>query len=130
MSEDQNIKEYKHGDTVHLTVELRDDKGAEAADTVAILEGHEHQETDDISTTAVISLTGWVDEPKPHTEVVLTGEVYLNDPGLYYCYTILTENSQGGFRRNRLHPPLQFRVAEPPDYVWQGPEVLSVGEFW
>jgi hypothetical protein len=103
VSEEQPMPEYKQGDNVRLTVELRDQNGVGQVDALVVLQG---SSSDDLHRE--LHLTGWPEghprggrhHPK-RAEVLLTNEV-----------------------------PLRLRIVEHPDDVRQGPEFLSVGTFW
>jgi len=132
MSEEQQMPEYKQGDTVRLTVELRDQNGVGQVDAWVVLQG---SSTDDPHRE--LHLTGW---PEGHprdgmrhprrAEVVLTNEVDQQPPGVYECRLIVAENAYHAQSRLELDPPLGLRIVEHPDDVREGPEILSVGTFW
>jgi hypothetical protein len=132
MSEEQQMPEYKQGDNVRLTVELRDQNGVGQVDALVVLQG---SSSDDPHRE--LHLTGW---PEGHprggrhyprrAEVVLTNEVDQQPPGVYECRLIVAENSYHALSRHELDPPLRLRIVEHPDDVRQGPEFLSVGTFW
>ena len=132
MSEEQQMPEYKQGDNVRLTVELRDQNGVEQVDAWVVLQG---SSSDDLHRE--LHLTGWP-EGHPRTEkhhptraeVVLTNEVDQQPPGVYECRVIVAENAYHAVSRHELNPPLCLRIVEDPDDVRQGPEILSVGTFW
>ncbi len=60
----------------------------------------------------------------------LEAEVEQQPPGVYVYYAVVGENANHALTRHELEPPLRFRIVEHPDDVREGPEVLSVGEFW
>ena len=132
MSEEQQMPEYKQGDNVRLTVELRDQNGVGQVDALVVLQG---SSSDDPHRE--LHLTGW---PEGHprsgrhyprrAEVVLTNEVDQQPPGVYECRLIVAENAYHALSRHELDPPLRLRIVEHPDDVRQGPEILSVGTFW
>ena len=131
MSEEQQMPEYKQGDYVRLTVELRDQNGVGQVDALVVLQG---SSSDDPHRE--LHLTGWPEE-HPRTEhhprraeVVLTNEVDQQPPGVYECRLIVAENAYHALSRHELDPPLRLRIVEHPDDVRQGPEILSVGTFW
>jgi hypothetical protein len=131
MSEEQQMPEYKQGDNVRLTVELRDQNGVGQVGALVVLQGSSsgdpHRE---------LHLTGW---PEGHprggrhhprrAEVVLTNEVDQQPPGVYECRLIVAENAYHALSRHELDPPLRLRIVEHPDDVRQGPEFLSVVTF-
>jgi hypothetical protein len=122
----QQLKEYRQGDTIRLSVVLRDEYGVTHASTTAFLEGSsrtEHLEQ--------LRLSGWLEgDPPTKAEIVLEGEVNQELPGVYECYAIAAGNARGAESGHKLAPPLCFRIVEHPDDVRDGPEVLSVGTFW
>ena len=132
MSEEQQMPEYKQGDSVRLTVELRDQNGVGQVDAWVVLQG---SSSDDPHRE--LHLTGW---PEGHpraehhhprrAEVVLTNEVDQQPPGAYECRLIVAENAYHALSRHELDPPLRLRIVEHPDDVREGPEFLSVGTFW
>ena len=132
MSEEQQMPEYKQGDNVRLTVELRDQNGVGQVDALVVLQG---SSSDDPHRE--LHLTGW---PEGHprsgrhyprrAEVVLTNEVDQQPPGVYECRLIVAENAYHALSGHELDPPLRLRIVEHPDDVRQGPEFLSVGTFW
>jgi hypothetical protein len=127
VSEEQQMPEYKQGDNVRLTVELRDQNGVEQVDAWVILQG---SSSDDLHRE--LHLTGWPEgHPRTETraEVVLTNEVDQQPPGVYECRVIVAENAYHAVSRHELNPPLCLRIVEDPDDVRQGPEILSVGRF-
>lgn len=125
MSEPQKLKEYKQGDEVHLTVELRDENGVATAEAFAYLE--EEPESDFSDHKLRLS---WFTEDDPlHVKAVLRGKVSYQVPGMYVCHQIVAENAYEALSRHELDAPLRFRIVEHPDDVRQGPEVLSVGDF-
>jgi hypothetical protein len=132
VSEEQQMPQYKQGDNVRLTVELRDQNGVGQVDALVVLQG---SSSDDPHRE--LHLTGW---PEGHprggryhprrAEVVLTNEVDQQPPGVYECRLIVAENAYHALSRRELDPPLRLRIVEHPDDVRQGPEFLSVGTFW
>ena len=132
MSEEQKMPEYKQGDNVRLTVELRDQNGVGQVDALVVLQG---SSSDDPHRE--LHLRGW---PEGHprsehhhprrAEVVLTNEVDQQPPDVYECLLIVAENAYHALSRHELDPPLRLRIVEHPDDVRQGPEILSVGTFW
>ena len=124
MTAQQQIPEYKQGDTVLLTVELRDEHGVTYAGTSALIEG---ETRGDAPLDRSLELAGWPEEPTTHAEIELTGTVEQQQPGLYTCYAIVAENTYKALSRYELNPPLRLRIVEHPDDVREGPEVLSVG---
>ncbi len=132
MSEGRQMPEYKQGDNVRLTVELRDQNGVGQVDALVVLQG---SSSDDLHRE--LHLTGW---PEGHprggshhptrAEVVLTNEVDQQPPGVYECRLIVAENAYHALSRQELDPPLCLRIVEHPDDVREGPEFLSIGTFW
>jgi hypothetical protein len=126
------MPEYKQGDNVRLTVELRDQNGVGQVDALVVLQG---SSSDDPHRE--LHLTGW---PEGHprggahhprrAEVVLINEVDQQPPGVYECRLIVAENAYHALSRHELDPPLRLRIVEHPDDVREGPEFLSVGTFW
>jgi hypothetical protein len=123
--EEQQLPEYRQGDTVRLTVELRDENGVGGANAWAILQG---SDGDDIY--GELPLMGWAEGHPTQAEVVLEGEVKQQPPGVYECPVILAANAYHALAHHELSPPLCFRIVEDPDDVREGPELLSVGTFW
>jgi hypothetical protein len=126
VSEHQELKEYKQGDTIHLTVELRDEHGVSSGFARAFLEDG----TNDSDPDQYLDLRGYSDGRPVQAEVVLEGRVEQHRPGVYECTVIVPENAYGAMRRYELNPPLRFRIVEHPDDIREGPEVLSVSNFW
>jgi hypothetical protein len=132
VSEEQQMPEYKQGDNVRLTVELRDQNGVGQVDALVVLQG---SSSDDPHRE--LHLTGWP-EGHPRTEhhhprraeIVLTNEVDQQPPGVYECRLIVAENAYHALSRQELDPPLRLRIVEHPDDVRQGSQFLSVGTFW
>jgi hypothetical protein len=123
----EGLKEYRQGDTVQLTVELRDEHGVIGAAAFAFLEGSDRTSPDP---EQQMKLTGWAEDEPVQAEVVLQGTVKHQRPGVYECPVIVPENAYGAMSSHELDPPLRFRVVEHPDDIREGPEVLSVGDFW
>lgn len=123
----EQLKEYRQGDIVHLTVEMRDRNGVYTGFARAVLENSDYDDPD-----RALDLSGWPEgeEYPEQAEVVLSAEVEQQPPGVYECYAIVGENPYHALSRHELDPPLRFRIVEHPDDVREGPEVLSVGEFW
>ena len=126
MSEQQQVPEYRQGDTVSLTVELRDDKGVYHVRTAALIEGETSANT---HPDRKVDLSGWPEESTTHAKVTLTATIEQQEPGLYFCYAIVATNEYQALTRHELEAPLQLRIVEHPDDVREGPEVLSVGTF-
>lgn len=124
---EQEVREYRQGDVVRLTVELQDNNGVRYALAVALLEG---EKRGDAPGDRKLELDGWPEEPTNRLELVLTGTVEQQKPGLYFCYAVVAENDHQALSRHGLDPPLQLRIVEHQDDVREGPEVLSVGTFW
>jgi hypothetical protein len=130
----EDLKDYRQGDTVRLTVEMRDSNGVRSAFARTFLEGRRDDDPEQ-----VLDLSGWAEGEPGHgwgegepvqAEVVLSGTVEQQRPGVYACFAIVPQNAYGAMSRHELDPPLRFRIVEHPDDVRQGPEVLSVGTFW
>ncbi len=131
MSEQELLPEYKQGDTVRLTVELRDKHGVREVSTTAFLEGSgDHSDPLRMAPKHTLSMVGWLEEATTHAEIVMHGTVEQQPPGVYVCYAIVGENSYSALSRHELDPPKRFRIVEHPDDIREGPEVLSVGELW
>jgi hypothetical protein len=126
VAEQQELREYRQGDIVRLTVELQDESGLQTATTWARLEG-EHAEN---KIVPEVKLTGWPEGYPSRAEVVLTAELGQEPPGVYECSVIVGENGHHALSRHEIHPPRRFRIVEHPNDVREGPEILSVGEFW
>jgi hypothetical protein len=125
------IKEYRQGDTVRLTVELRDENGVYAGHAAAFLLVDGEPDEDPAYLEHRLELSGWPEGSSPtQAEFVLTEEVRQQSPGVYVCYAVVAENQYEAYSRHDLVPPRRFRIVEHPDDVREGPEVLSVGEFW
>jgi hypothetical protein len=121
----EELKEYRQGDTVRLTVEMRDPHGVGGGFARAVLEGSDYNDPFD-----ALDLTAWAEGTPPQAEFVLHGAVSQQPPGVYECDAIVGENPYHALSRHDLEPPLRFRIVEHPDDVREGPEILSVGTFW
>lgn len=124
------MKEYRQGDTVRLIVEAQDEHGVHYIAAAALLEGKEASDLNTVHPRHMLDLAGWPEDETTRAEVVLTGEVEQQEPGLYTCYVVVAENDRHALSRHELDPPLQLRIVEHPDDVRKGPEVLSVGELF
>lgn len=126
------MKEYRQGDTIHLTVRARDDHEVYSVSTLAFLEGtdDDHSDPKSVPSRHRVSLDGWPETPATEADVVIEGQVEQHEPGVYVCYAVAAENPYHAMSRHELDPPLRFRIVEHPDDVRDGPEVLSVGEFF
>ncbi len=133
MSEQERLPEYRQGDTVRLTVELRDEQhGVREALTTAFLEGSGERDKEPAlwNSRRTLDLGGSVEEATTRAEIAIQGTVWLQDPGVYACYAVVGVNSRGVPSRHELDPPRRFRIVEHSDDVREGPEILSVGEIW
>ena len=132
MAEQQQIPEYRQSDTVRLTVELRDANGVRSAGTMGFLEGSgDHSKPGLVDPYHKLEIHGCSEEEEAtHVQIVLHGTVEQQTPGVYVCYAVVGENPYGAFSRHDLDPPMRFRIVEHADDIREGPEVLSVGEFW
>lgn len=125
MSEKQELKEYRQGNTVRLTVEVRDKHGIDTVHADAFLEGSTEDDLD-----ADLRLSGWPEGHPTQAVVELQEGVEQHRPGIYVCENIITSNPYDAVRHHDLDPPLRLRIVEHPDDVREGPEVVSVGEFY
>lgn len=125
---EQEVREYRQGDIIRLPVELQDPNGIRSAAVQAFLEG-EHGDDEGVPE---IELFGWPEgEGGPErAEFVLEAEVKQEPPGVYRCAVLVANNTYQAFSRHEIDPPMRFRIVERPDDVREGPEVLSVGEFF
>jgi hypothetical protein len=128
MSEQQELKEFRQGDTVNLTVELRDENGISDALAAAFLlvDGN----PDESDPRHRIELAGWPKGNPTRAELVLSAKLEQEPPGEYACYAVVGVNTHQAASRHEVDPPMRFRIVEHPDDIRQGPEVLAVGEFW
>ncbi len=135
MAEGEALREYKRGDTVRLTVELRDEAGVESAHTTARREGSEYGTEYDPETerptglTNDLDLNGFVSGAPKQASVVMRGTVENQVPGIYECRVIKAYDVNMMETRHRLDPASRFRIVEEPDADREGPEIMGVGEF-
>lgn len=128
MSEDEKLPEYRQGDTVCLTVRLQDENGVEDANALAFL--LVNGEPDKQTLRHRVDISGWPEREASEAEIVLSGEIAQQPPGVYECAIIVAANAYQALTGYDLDPPRRFRIVEHVDDVRTGPEVLSVGEFW
>lgn len=126
MSEQQELKEYRQGDTVRLTVELRDEHGGLHIEAWAKLD----REPEDGEWDIDLNLSGRPDEEETQAQVVISGTINQQVPGVYKCSVFAAGNAYNALTSHKIDPPLRFRIVEHPDDIRRGPEVLSVGAFW
>jgi hypothetical protein len=113
VSEEQQMPEYKQGENVRLTVELRDQNGVGQVNAWVALQG---SSSDDPHRE--LHLTRWP-EGHPRTEhhpmraeVVLTNEVDQQPPGVCEGRVIVAENAYHALSRHELDPPLRLRIVD------------------
>ena len=128
VSEAHEVREYKQGDTVRLTVEMQDDHGIYSGFAVALLlvDGVPDRKTQ----LHRLALEGGPEGEPPRAEFVLSATIEQEQPGVYVCDSVITENSWHAMKRHDLNPPKRFRIVEHPDDVREGPDLLAVSDFW
>jgi hypothetical protein len=131
--EDSEMREYRQGETVRLTVTVRDRSGVHSVNAQAFREGTGPGATPLPTMEDQIYLTGYPMQPGAPTaevmEVVIQAQVTFQTPGVYECREIRAVDRMMQETIHRLEPPKRFRIVESAEEDREGPEVLEVSEF-
>ena len=134
-AEDSELREYRQGDTVLLTVTVQDPSGVRLVSAQAFREGRGPEAIPPGTQEEQVYLSpDPLSDPLPQpgsapVEVVLRGMVGNQVPGVYVCEYITADDTWGNSKRTDLDSPRRFRIVESPQQDREGPEVLDVGEF-
>ena len=125
--DDSELREYRQGERVRLTVTVQDPHGVQVVYATAIRAGTYQgggPETDHIRLDAVPPERG----PEP-VALELQAQVTTQNPGVYICQEILAFDTLNQKSTTPLNPSRRFRIVESTEDDREGPAVSDVGEF-
>lgn len=131
-AEDSEMREYRQGETVRLTVTVQDPHGVHVVYATATRENREGSYQGGDPKTDFIRLDAMppVRERGPEPVVLeLQARVTTQNPGVYVCQEIEAIDMLSQESRTPLDPPRRFRVVESTEDDREGPAVSDVGEF-
>ncbi len=129
-AEDSEMREYRQGETVRLTVTVQDPHGVQVVYATATRENREGSYQGGDPHTDFIRLEAVPPELGPEPVVLeLQAQVTTQNPGDYVCQEIQAFDMLNQESRIPLDPPRRFRVVESTEDDREGPAVSDVGEF-
>jgi len=134
-AEDSELREYRQGDIVRLTVTVQDPSGVHLVSAQAYREGTGPGATPPATQEEQIYLSpDPLADPLPQpgsapVAVVIQGMARTQVPGVYVCEHITAVDTLGNSKSTDLDTPRRFRIVESPQQDREGPEVVDVGEF-
>ena len=124
-AEDSEMREYRQGETVRLTVTVQDPHGVQVVYATATRENREGSYQGGDPKTDFIRLDAMPPAPGPAPVVLeLQARVTTQVCQEIQAFDMLNQES-----RTPLDPPRRFRVVESTEDDREGPAVLDVGEF-
>jgi hypothetical protein len=129
-AEDSEMREYRQGESVRLTVTMQDPHGVAVVYATATRENREGSYQGGDPKTDFIRLDAMPPAPGPAPVVLeLQARVTTQNPGVYVCQEIHAIDTLHQESRTPLDPPRRFGVVESPEDDREGPAVSDVGEF-